>query len=249
MRNSLRNLLVSGLLSGLSAWAGLITSAASQAFAPGGAVHLCNTGTLNQSSAFCSTSAEDSARGTAQATASYGSVSAYIQGGSNKYGGGASATAIASFSDTLTFFGGAGTGVVTIWESAVNFGAGSLGFGAYDPHPQSTSITQTFTFGSPFTISLSALASSSFIGAYCDAGSLLAQKSIVSVSAFSPEVPSISYTDLSGHAYNTLGTAGFTAAPEPGTWVLGLIGLGLLGVAKVRLPGPNGAADANQDEQ
>ena len=180
--------------------------------------------------------------GASQAVASYGSVSAYIHGGANLYGGGASATAIASFSDTLTFFGGTGTGLVTIWESVLNYGNGSLGFGAYDPHPQSNSTTRTFTFGTPFTIALSAVASSSFIGAYCDGGSLLVQKKIESVSASVTGGQLVTYSALSGHVYSTLGTAGLMATPEPGTWVPGLIGLGLLAVAKIRLPGSNGAA-------
>ena len=199
---------------------------------------------MNQSLSACSASAGVNASASSKATASFGSVSAYVQGGAFWFGNGASATATASFTDTLTFLGGTGTGVVTIWESVFTYGTGSLDFGTLDPQPISTKISRTFTYGTPFLLTLSAVASGSFEGGLGDGGSLLVQKSIDSISISGGGV---TYSDLSGHVYNTLGAAGVTSGvPEPGTWVLALIGLAMVVLAKVKFSGPNSAGGAHK---
>ena len=231
MGNSIRSLLVLGLLGGWSAEAELITSATAVAFGIGGLQHTCDTGSLNQALSVCSASAGDNATASAQASVSFGTVSAFVEGGAYWPGNGASASASATFSDMLTFYGGTGTGTVTIWESVLTYGTGSLDFGSVDPQPTSTKITETFTFGTPFLVTLSAVASGSFNGGLGDGGSLLVQKSIDSISISGH---GITYSDSARQVYNTSGAAGVTGAPEPGTWLLALIGLGMVALAKVK---------------
>lgn len=220
----------------MSSWAGVVTSAMAAAFLPGGPLQICDTGTVNHGSAECTMAAGQAISVTASATAGHGAVSAFIEGGAYQYAGGASATAIAMFSDSLTFWGGTGAGVVTITESVMNFGTGSLQMGAADPHARKVQITQAFSYGTPFTLTLLAVSSSSFIGSYGDGGSLLVSRVVESLRTSGV---GISYTSKGGYAYNTVGSLAFIATPEPGTWVMGLLGIGLVVLAKIRWARPD----------
>ena len=238
--------------------AGLITSATAEALSPAGNHRVCDTGVIAGGTAACSSIAGDYVAAYSRGTAAYGTVSAFIAGGALGPGNNSSATAAAAFTDTLTFFGGTGTGVVSIVESILNAGSGALDFGNLDP-PRNVRITQTFTFGTPFELTLSAIAGAGFLGGYSDQGTLLVQKNIESLTVSAKDFNAITYSDASGHAYNTLGTAGFTAArqssasghvtlgtagltaaavPEPGAWVLGAIGSGLLWIARRKAARP-----------
>lgn len=240
MRNSTRNLLAAFALAGTApAWAGLMTSATAEAFALGGVQHVCDTGTGPVGTAMCSASAGDNAAAASNATATYGSVTAFVQGGAFWIGYGSSATATASFTDTLTFFGGTGTGILSILESVSSHGTGSLDSGNLNP-PAHVTIVRSFTFGAPFDLTLSAVSAGNFTGTDCDGGSLLVQKTIESLSVSGGGVR---YTDASGHIYNTAGTASFVATPEPSAWVLGLSGIGLVWFGK-RKPARNESASA-----
>ena len=208
--------------------------------APGTAQHVCDTGMIAAGSAICSVSATDRAEAYSVAAATYGSASAFVQGGGFLEGYGSSATARGSFSDTLTFYGGTGTGVLSILESVVSYGTGSLQFGNWDWHPATSVVKQSFTYGSAVTISLTAFATGNFDGAECDGGSLLVSKILESMTVLGSDgkpVKGLSYTDASGHAYNT-SNAAFSSTPEPGAWVLAAIGVGLLCLAKRKLPAP-----------
>ncbi len=233
-----------GVLGGVSASAGLVTSVMAEAMEPGGVLQICDTGTTNQGSAACSTPGRG-AGASATAAASYGVVSAYIDGSAYSYGGYSQATAYASFSDRLTFYGGTGVGSLTIFESVLRYGTGSLQFGAASSRAEAVQVTQSFVFGTPFTLALSAVAGSSFLGSYGDGGSLLVQKVVESLAVNGGS--GVTYTDESGHAYRVegataraLGVLTASPTPEPGTWVLALLGVGLLIVAKIRVARPKG---------
>ena len=232
MRN-VRSVLICGILGGCLSWAGLVTSAVAEAAGLGGAQRVCDTGAMNGGRAACLVTVGSNAAASAVGTASYGAVSAFVSGGAARPGYDSAATATASFTDSFTFFGGTGVGVVTIVESVLRTGTGSLDFGALERVPEHIKVTQTFTFGTPFSLALSAYAAGSFQGGLSDGGSLLVEKRLESLTVAGN---GIIYQDASGHVYNTGGTAGFTAAPEPSAWMLVLIGIGLVTVARLRLP-------------
>ena len=239
------------LFGGLSAWAGLVTSATSDAVGPGVLQHVCDTGSTTGSFASCSAFVSGKAASSSWATASYGSASAYVQGGAYLPGYGASATAFSSFTDTLTFFGGTGAGVLSILESVVSFGTGSLQAGNSDWHPTTILVKESFTFGTPFTLSISAFSAGNFYGGLGDAGSLLVSKSLESLTVLDSNgkpVTGLSYTDVSGHVYSASG-ATFTNTPEPAAWVLGGIGALLLGIAKLKSTKKKEDQAAKGDEQ
>jgi MYXO-CTERM domain-containing protein len=242
MLKSGRVILICGLLGGLSCQAGLVTASTAYAYELGDAPQACVTGDLASGMAVCSASFGTKATAFSVATASYGSVSAFIQGGAGSIAYEASATASASFTDTLTIFGGSGKGVLEIVESSLALGAGSLDEGNLSAMPVISTIEEAFTFGTPFSLALSAVSASTFDGSRCDGGSLLIEKSIESLTVEVSGLRDVSYTDASGHDYR-ISVAGsghssamLTAAPEPGAWVLGAIGLGLLWVARRRVP-------------
>lgn len=209
--------------------AGLITSASADAYQWGGAQQSCQTGTLATAAAFCSASVGYWAASNGLATSSYGSVAAYIQGGVATVGYGASAMASAGFSDELTIFGGVGQGVLDMLESSLEYGTGILQNGSPGVVPVTSTFSQTFTYGTPFTISLSASASGLFDGG--DGGSLLVEKTLQSMTVEGARSELLTYTDQSGHVYS-IEDAAFTATPEPGAWTLVAIGLGLLVVGR-----------------
>ena len=244
--------MVGGLVfSGLSAWAGLVTSATSDAMGPGLSQHVCDTGSTTGSFASCSALASSKAAASSWATASYGSASAYVQGGAYLPGYGSSATASSSFTETLTFFGGTGTGVLSILESVVSYGTGSLQAGNSDWHPTKVLINESFTFGTPFTLSISAFSAGNFYGGLGDAGSLLVTKSLESLTVLDSNgkpVTSLSYTNTAGQVY-LASAATFTNTPEPGAWVLGGIGAILLGIAKLKFAKQKEDQAAKGDEQ
>jgi hypothetical protein len=207
---------------------------------PGGSQHVCDTGVETDGSAICSASGGSNAGASSLALANYGNVSAFVQGGAYFRGYGASATASSSFSDTLTFFGGTGTGILSILESITRYGTGSLQAGNYDWHPSPTVVTESFTYGTPFVLSLSAYASGNFYGGLGDGGSLLVAKSLESLTVLDAKgnpVAGVTYTDASGHSY-TSSNALLVNAPEPGAWVMGAIGFGLLWLAKRKIARP-----------
>lgn len=229
----MRNVLICGLLGGCLSWAGLVTSAVADAVGLGGAQRMCDTGAMNGGRAACLVTVGNSAAASAVGTASYGMVSAFVSGGAARPGYDSSAAETASFTDSFTFFGGTGMGVVTIVESVLRAGTGSLDFGALERVPEHVKVTQTFTFGTPFSLALSAYASGSFQGGLFDGGSLLVEKRLQSLTVAGN---GISYQDASGHVYNTGGTAGFTAAPEPSGWMLLAIGICLVTVVRRHVP-------------
>jgi MYXO-CTERM domain-containing protein len=225
-------------LGGLMSWAGLITSAYDQLSGPGASQHICNTGIVSGGLATCSATENNNNTIYAQGTASVGSVSAYVLGRVTSRGFSGAAVASATFTETMTIFGGTGTGVLAITEAILNYGTGSLDYGFSDPHAYLQTFDQTFTFGTPFTFALSATSAGTFLGSYADAGTLLVSKTITSMSVLGG--PSgLTYADGSGASY-TIDAAHVSAAPEPAAWGLGLIGLGLLWIgsrrAKVRVP-------------
>jgi MYXO-CTERM domain-containing protein len=235
-------ILICGLLGGLSCQAGLVTSATAYAYQLGDATRACVTGNLASGIAICSEAIGTKVSAFSVATASYGSVSAFIQGGAGSIAYEASAAAAASFSDTLTIFGGTGKGVLEIVESSLTLGTGSLDEGNLSARPVISTIDEAFTFGTPFSLALSAVSASTFDGSRCDGGSLLIEKSIESLTVEVSGLRDVSYSDASGHDYR-ISVAGsgnspamLTAAPEPGAWVLGVIGFGLLWVARRRVP-------------
>ena len=233
---NVRSVLICGLLGGCLGWAGLVTSAVANAFGLGGAQRACDSGAMNGGRAACLVTVGSNAAASAVGSASYGMVSAFVSGGAAWPGYDSSASATASFTDTLTFFGGNGAGVVTIVESVFRAGTGSLDFGALERLPEHVKVVQTFTFGTSFSLALSAYAAGSFDGGLADGGSLLVEKRLELLTVVGS---GIYYNDASGHAYNTGGTAGFTAAPEPSGWVLLAIGIGLVTVARRYVPNPD----------
>ena len=120
-------------------------------------------------------------------------------------------------------------GYVTILESTIRQGTGSLASGTTGSAAVTTKFVENFIYGTPFTITLSAFASGNFIGAYCDGGSLLVRKTI----------DSISFTDQAGVIRNVAPSAAaqtLSPTPEPAGWVLALLGVGLVIVARAKLP-------------
>ena len=227
MGNIQRAVLIGGLVGGL--WAGTITTTSSaQAFGPGGISDSCDTSLPGSSS--CTAAVGRTAAALSESVAGNGFVSAYIQGGAVWIGSNAFASSWASVTQTYMPIGGTGVGVATIWESELRYGTGSLSSFAPEPRPVSVQISESFVYGQPFTLTLSAFASSSFIGAYGDGGSLLVEK----------RLESISFAGIPGllAPQTSIGTSvGINSAPEPATWVLGLIGLGLIGFAKSKVSG------------
>lgn len=214
--------------------AGMVTSATVRANGLGSDTNICDTGVTSLSMAICSAAASEVTFASSYATVSYGNVSAFIQGSSFGRGSGASASASATFTDTFTINGGTGLGVLTIHESVWRFGSGSLFAGSTGVNPVPVSITENFLYGVPFTVTLTALASSSFIGSYCDGGSLLVQA----------RLDSVTFKDGTGAARNVM-TA---STPEPSTWVLALIGAGLLLVSR-KLARENAAPQSGENQQ
>lgn len=189
----------------------------------------------------CGSAASDSSIATAVATVDFRLVSALIQGGALGRSSGSSAAASAIFTESLTLFGGTGRGTLTISESDWTVGTGSLSSFSSGFSPIHRTYSESFVFGTPFTVTLSAYAASSFIGTYCDGGSLLVQK----------QIESLTYVDSTGVRQSAMGGA---AAPEPSTWVLAGIGVLLVFVAKSRVIGGRAArpesgreAEQNQD--
>jgi hypothetical protein len=129
----------------------------------------------------------------------------------------------------LTIFGGVGQGVLDIVESSLTYGTGILQNGSPGVVPVTSTLTQNFTYGTPFTISLSASASGLFDGITGDGGSLLIERNLQSMRVDGAGL--LTYTDQSGHVYS-IEDATFKATPEPGAWVLLAIGLGLLVLAR-----------------
>ena len=220
---------------------GTVTSASAAAFGPGSSQRACDTGFSSQGLAVCSSTVGNTAAAFAQSTVDFNTVSAYVYGGAFWYGSGASATANATFTQTYTVYGGTGLGTLTILESTIRQGTGSLASGTTGSTPMTSKLVENFIYGTPFTVTLSAFASGNFIGAYCDGGSLLVQKSI----------DSMTYTDGSGVAHNVAPSTAASAqtlspTPEPAGWVLALLGLGLVLVARTKLTRPN--SGQNQSE-
>jgi MYXO-CTERM domain-containing protein len=239
-----KSILIYGFVGGLSCYAGLVTTAAADAYQLGGRNLACSTLTLANGAAVCSASVGTAAAAFGSSTASYGAVAAFIQGGAGSPGYEAQASAAGTFSDSLTIFGGVGQGVLEIAESSLMFGTGSLAEGNLSFSPVTSTIAETFTFGTPFSISLSAVASSTFDGSRGDGGSLLIEKSIESLTVDGLGSGHLSYSDISGHSYPIIGSGAgnsearvIAVAPEPGAWVMGVIGLGLLWVGRRKTPG------------
>ena len=130
MRITTLNMMLCALLGSYSAWAGLITSATAEASGIGYPQQNCTTGTTAGAVAACSASAGTRAAADSEATASFESVSAFVEGGASGFGYGSWASAASSFSETFTVFsGGAGgttTGVLAIIESSLTSDTGSL---------------------------------------------------------------------------------------------------------------------------
>lgn len=229
-------------------WAagGLITSVSVDAMGATGVLNNCTQN--GTSAAGCTASVGTSVSGTTQATAGYGSVTASIQGGAYAYGGSVSVTSSATFTDTLTIFGGSGTGTLTLNEFLTTMGTGTLQT-SLNSGAQPVTVSLIFAYGVPFTISLTAQASNSFLGAYGDAGSLSVTRGLSSLSvsdATGKAVSGLTWSDTSGYGYTfASGTVQQPAAmplrsannvlstPEPSTWVLGVLGLALLVLSRV----------------
>ena len=230
MGNSIGRALVCCLASAAASalYAGMITTAAAEARGPGGVLQICDTGLSSQSSSFCTASVNRNSTASSQASVGYRTASAYVEGYAYFRGNDAQASTAATYSETFNFNGGTGTGIATIWETLWSVGTGSLD--TFSAKEQQLQLTQAFTYGTPFTVTLTALASSGFIGSYGDAGSLLVQRRLDSVSVM-------------GGRNASLITS---SAPEPATWVLGLIGVGLVLIAKSKLSPRHAAKDEEQ---
>ena len=211
MRNSWLQAFVLGICGGLAVYSGAITSATADAFGPGGKLQLCDTSTTAAAFSVCTVSAGSNSRVSAAATVDFRSVSVLIEGGAFLNGNDAQASALATYTELITIKGGSTHGIVTIEESVLRFGTGSLDSFSTGR----TSVTETFIYSAPFLLTLTAATSSSFLGGECEGGSLLIRK----------QIDSISFRETGAQA---------AVAPEPSTWVLVVIGVGLVVLSRRR---------------